>query len=252
MSILNENISIRIKDVLFMQWDVSCVEVAPRPYHALVFRLSGSASFKHDEFILNTKKGDVFYMPKGYSYNADYREKNEILVIHFESDLDSKMENYQLSNPNVVSLFFYRIYDIWKKKEMGYYYSALSVMCEILNCISARQNMFLSNETIKLFEKSVEVMEKNYLSCDLTVEKLVSVACMSNTYFRKLFISRFGMTPSKYIVLKRLQYAEKQLSTGKYSVKEVSEMSGFKDVKYFCRVVKKEYGVPPSKLYSHI
>ena len=252
MSILNENIGIKIKDVLFMQWDIAWVEVAPRPYHALVFRLSGSASFKHDNFELSTKKGDVFYMPEGYGYSANYQEKNEILVIHFESDLDFKMENFSLNNSNVVSLLFYRIYDIWKKKEIGYYYSALSVMCEILHNLSTQQNMCFSNETIKLFEKAVEEMEKNYISCDLTVEKLVSVACMSDTYFRKLFMSRFGITPSKYILLKRLRYAETLLSMGRYSVKQVAEMSGFSDAKYFCRVVKKEYGVPPSKLYSHI
>jgi AraC-like DNA-binding protein len=60
------------------------------------------------------------------------------------------------------------------------------------------------------------------------------------------------MTPTKYLVSKRLIHAEKLLSTGKYSIKEVAEMSGFCDVKYFSRVVKKEYGVPPSKLYCHI
>ena len=75
---------------------------------------------------------------------------------------------------------------------------------------------------------------------------------MSDTYFRKLFTEKFKTTPSKYLTEKRLIYAEKLLSTGKYSIKEVSEMSGFGDTKYFCRVVKKAYGVPPSKLYYKI
>ena len=39
---------------------------------------------------------------------------------------------------------------------------------------------------------------------------------------------------------------------GYITVKEVAEKSGFCDVKYFSRLVKKEYGVPPSKLYHHI
>jgi AraC-like DNA-binding protein len=50
----------------------------------------------------------------------------------------------------------------------------------------------------------------------------------------------------------RLSYAEKLLSRGRYSVLEVAEMSGFSDVKYFSRVMKREYGVPPSELYKHI
>jgi len=81
---------------------------------------------------------------------------------------------------------------------------------------------------------------------------MIAKAHMSDTYFRRLFLNRFNMTPNKYLTSKRLIYAEKLLSTGKYSVNEASEMSGFSDVKYFCRVVKKEYGVPPSKLYCQI
>ena len=81
---------------------------------------------------------------------------------------------------------------------------------------------------------------------------MVAKAHMSGTYFRRLFLNRFNMTPNKYLISKRLIYAEKLLSSGKYSIKEVAEMSGFCDVKYFSRVVKKEYGVPPSKLYCQI
>ena len=107
-------------------------------------------------------------------------------------------------------------------------------------------------ETTKAFHDAIEYMEKNYTSVECTVEEIVAKARMSNTYFRKLFLRKFNMNPIKYLISKRLIYAEKLLSTGKYSIKEVAEMSGFCDVKYFSRVVKKEYGVPPSKLYCQI
>lgn len=251
MSVINENISIKISEVQFMSWDVASVSVAARPYHALAFRLSGSASFSHGNLNSDTNTGDVFYMPANYSYKATYLEKNEILVIHFKSDLTSKMENYQLKNPNIISKLFRRIYDIWSKKENGYYYSALSVMCEILENISVQQSS-LSDKTIEAFENAIEYMERNYTSDEFSINKMVEKSYMSNTYFRKLFCARFGMTPARYLITKRLIHAEKLLLTGKYSIKEVAEMSGFCDVKYFSRVVKKEYGVSPSKLYCHI
>jgi AraC-like DNA-binding protein len=252
MSVINENISIKIREVRFMSWDIASVSVSARPYHALVFRLCGSASFSHENLNSSTNVGDVFYMPANYSYKATYQKKNEILVIHFESDLISKMENYQLNDSHIISILFHRLYDIWNKKEDGYYYSALSVMCEILENISVQQSPSLRSETMKAFEDAVEYMEKNYTSNECSVKEMVEKAHMSNTYFRKLFFNKFSMTPTKYLVSKRLIHAEKLLSTGKYSIKEVAEMSGFCDVKYFSRVVKKEYGVPPSKLYCHI
>lgn len=95
-------------------------------------------------------------------------------------------------------------------------------------------------------------MEENYLSSDFSVEKAVDAAHMSNTYFRKLFIEKFGITPSKYITAKRLNYAENLLSSGKYTVERTAELSGFCDAKYFSRVVRKHYGCSPSKLYKVI
>lgn len=252
MSVTNENISIKIREVRFMSWDIASVSVAARPYHALAFRLCGSASFLHGNLNSSTNKGDVFYMPANYSYKATYPEKNEILVIHFESDLISKMENYQLKNSHIISILFHRLYDIWNTKEDGYYYSALSVMCEILEKISIQHSPSFHNETTKAFEDAIEYMEKDYTSIECSVKEMVAKAHMSYTYFRKLFSQKFNTTPNRYLILKRLTYADKLLSTGKYSIKEVAEMSGFYDVKYFSRVVKKEYGVPPSKLYCHI
>lgn len=252
MSVINENVSIKIRDVCSMSWEITSVQVAARPYHALAFRLSGRASFSHGNLNSSTNTGDLFYMPANCSYEATYQEKNEILVIHFESDLISKMENYKLNNPHIVSVLFHRLYDVWNKKTEGYYYRALSIMCEILENISVQQTQIFQNKTIKAFENAIDYMENNFTSDEFSINKTIEKAHMSSTYFRKLFCAKFNMTPIRYLLTKRLIHAEKLLSTGKYSIKEVAEMSGFSDVKYFSRVVKKEYGVSPSKLYCHI
>ena len=250
MSVLNENVGIKIKEVIKMSWDVGAVSVAPRPYHALVFRVNGEATFSHGIETAKTGIGEVFYMPANYEYNAVYDGKNEIIAIHFESELDSKMENYTLENVRIISELFQRIYGIWNKKEEGYYYASLAVMCDVLQNISIQQDNF-PYKTATTFKKAVEYMEDNYTSCDFSVAEMVSRAYMSNTYFRKMFVARFGTTPVRYLASKRLSHAERLLSTGEYSVEEVARMSGFDDAKYFSRAVKKEYGVPPSRLYRH-
>lgn len=251
MSLLNENISIKIKDVQLMSWDIASVSVAPRPYHALALRNAGSAKFTHGNYAVNTQKGDVFYMPAGLSYNAVYKEKNEILVIHFESDLSSKMENFCTNNSHTVLSLFQNAYHIWTEKREGYYYSAMSALCEILQILSALNSPEYQSETYQAFEAAIEYMKNHYTSAEFSIEKMVALSHMSSTYFRKLFCSKFGTTPIKYLTAQRLIYAEKLLATGKYSIAEVAEKSGFYDVKYFSRVVKKEYGVSPSKLYQH-
>jgi two-component system response regulator YesN len=66
-------------------------------------------------------------------------------------------------------------------------------------------------------------------------------------YFRKLFKAEFGMSPQKYIIKLKIQKAVFLMSTGYYSLKEISLMSGYTDYKYFSTEFKREKGVSPSK-----
>ncbi len=251
MSLSNQNISIKLRGIQLMSWEASEVEVAPRPYHALVLRLRGRASFFCGDMSSDTAEGDIFFMPANHSYRASYPEQNEVLAIHFESDLSACMENFRLNNPARTQRLFEQMHEVWEKKESGCYYTALSLMCEILGSITSQMSPAISRESLRSFENALAYMEKNFTDSLFSVKDMVLRSYMSNTYFSRLFYTRFNTTPIKYLTAKRLSYAEKLLMDGKYSVKEVSEMSGFSDVKYFSRVVKKEYGVPPSKLYRH-
>ncbi len=252
MSVLGESIGIKIKEVKYMSWDSSDVDVAGRPYAALAFRISGSGCFFDGKSNIKTNKDDVLYMPPNCAYKASYIEKNEILVIHFETDITSGVENFSVSNHHILSMMFYKLLDIWNKKEFGYYYDAMSLMCEILKNISSQQKFALCNEITKSFEEAFNYMEQNYTDSTISIKEIVEKSNMCNTYFNKLFYDRFNTTPIKYLTSRRIMHADKLLSTGKYSVKEVAEMSGFNDMKYFSRVIRKEYGVSPSKLYRHI
>ncbi len=251
MALLNGNISIKIKEIIQMSWEKSCVYVSPRPYHALVFRSCGGATFTVQNQSVAAKSADVVYMPANLSYNADYPEKSKIIAIHFYSDYDGAIENFELYSPGIVSALFEKVYSIWTKQGQGYYYQATSLFYEILANIALQNDNLSKSERYHDFFAAVEYMKNNFMQADLSVEYLSVIAKMSNTYFRKLFVEKYGETPSKCILGLRLSYAEKLLSTGKYSINEAALMSGFSDPKYFCRVVKKVYGCPPSKVFIH-
>ena len=249
VSILNEMLDIKIREVQYVEWDEKSVDVAARPFHALVSRLKGDTDFIFPNFKCSVYKEEILLLPKGYSYNATYKNKTEMLVIHFDSSLDLKPEVFHVDNIQIISSLFYKMNEIWISKNTGYYFGALSLMCEILENLSLRQ-VATKKENLDYFYKAVEYLELNYTSCDLTVDELVKKAYMSNTYFRKLFYEKYGTTPMDYIIKKRLSYAEKLLAKGDVSIAEAAYMSGFRDSKYFSRMIKKEYGVPPSKLYT--
>lgn len=247
---LNENVGIKIKDVCIMTWDKSAVTVAPRGVHALVYREKGRASFECGGKMADTFRGDVFYMPANMEYKANYPEYNRVYVIHFESDFKGNMDNYSCTNGDAVGALFRKAADIWQGKDEGYYCDALCVFGEIVKHISAKGGTHAHKEYPPSFLKAVEYMENNFALPQVNVALLAYMAHVSTTYFRKLFQDKYLCSPSHYLSDLRFAYAEKLLSSGKYTVGEVAYMSGFNDVKYFSRKVKNKYGVPPSALYK--
>ena len=70
---------------------------------------------------------------------------------------------------------------------------------------------------------------------------------MSRTSFYNKLKALTDQAPADYIRLIRLKRDAALLKTGQHSVTEISELTGFNDVKYFREVFKKHFKVSPSK-----
>ena len=76
---------------------------------------------------------------------------------------------------------------------------------------------------------------------------------ISDTYFRKIFISVYGVSPKGYVQNKRLVQAKNILDSGEYThIYEVAHSVGFVDALYFCKLFKNTYGYFPSKKNKQI
>ena len=251
MSLLSSGITVKISEIKSMSWDISEVTVAPRPYHALVFRKKGGADFLCGQKQIHTGSKEIFYMPANLEYHAIYKEANSIAVIHFDSDYKGDAENFKTTAPEILETLFDRVIDIWNKKELGYYYSALAVTYEILSNLQKSNSDSVNTTLHSDFLSAVKYADTHFTDPSLSVDMLAKKAHISGTYFRKLFLKHYGKSPCEYLVSLRLNHAKNMLASGKHTVYETALASGFSDPKYFSRVVKKIYGIPPSRLYKH-
>lgn len=69
---------------------------------------------------------------------------------------------------------------------------------------------------------------------------------LSYTYFKKLFIDKNGVPPSKYVTFLRINRACELLISNLLKVDEIASMCGFNDVYYFSKLFKKIKGVSPT------
>ena len=185
------------------------------------------------------------YFPARLDYNRT-ATVDELIVIHFDTTNyhTKNIEFFEARNPERISSLFRKIANCWNKKDIGYRYKCSAILYEIFaECYV--QEYKPKTQNIKI-GRSIDHILKNYKNSDLTIKEIADKSFVSEVYFRKLFKEEYGISPQKYIINLRIQNAVGLISTGYYSLKEVANMSGYNDYKYFSVEFKKITGVSPS------
>ena len=238
------NAVLQIIGVEHMKWDAEVVDIKPRDYSALTFRISGNATITVDGKTFFVNKYDVLYHPQGVGYTAEYSD-TEILAIHFKTNKDDKMpEVYSFADVEPIYQAFLKANTLWKSKESGFEAHILSQLYYIFGKLCEKE---MTVRMPEYFINAVSYINANYTDSALSAEKICKSAGLSATTLRLLFKKYYQKTPTEYITKLRLEYARGLISCGS-SIEQASEKSGFNDSKYFARVVKKYFACTPREL----
>ncbi|MBO5452843.1 MAG: helix-turn-helix transcriptional regulator [Clostridia bacterium] len=238
----------KILSVHELSWNESRRYTDGRGFHALSFRIKGSAQFKNGDNVWNAGSDSISFVPKDFPYYHSHNYEH-LYVVHFKTDKEMENEEiftYVPQTPQLYNTLFKKMYDIWNNKAHGYYYAATSVFYTILENM---QNDLI-NASLKKTDKMTRVMEylhTNFTDSMISVARLSEIFGTSETYFRKTFKEVYKTTPLKYINSLRTDYALELLRSGYFSVSQVAEKSGFGDAKYLSRVIKSKTKKSPSQ-----
>ena len=152
-------------------------------------------------------------------------------------------------------------------KEEGYDSGADSYITKPFSLLKQRQRLskVLSTPTTQndqaekqtILKESLSKLDQDFyntlnqliderISSEIDVNYLAEKLCMSvSTLYRKMK-SLTGLSTVEYIRKYKMQYAERLMLEGKYTISEVAYMSGFNSINYFRRCFKEEFGDVPS------
>lgn len=92
-----------------------------------------------------------------------------------------------------------------------------------------------------------QYIQKNLGNTDLNRNLIAEEIHMNSDYMSHLFHKKAGVSLSNYILVERIHYAQKQLSTTNLSIQQISEKCGFSGISYFHRQFKKLTGLTPQQ-----
>ena len=241
----NEMISFNLLDVLELKQKSVNMYNSGRNFNALSFRFKADTVLKNETSVFKLKDNCVSFVPSGFDYSR-ICEIDELIVIHFELiNCNARdIEVFETKNPEAMQKLFKSIFECWSAKEVGYKYKCSAIFYEIL-ALCHLENHTTKKQDSKI-QKSTEYLLSHYKKADLTIKEIAEKSFVSEVYFRKLFREKYGISPQKYIIRLRIQYAMELISIGYYSLEEIALMSGYTDYKYFSTQFKKQVGVSPS------
>ena len=190
----------------------------------------------------------MFYFPKGCSYHFT-AQKERLYAINFyaEGKLSEQIEKFTPKNYARFKNEFEEIYNVWTRRESGYYLRALSILYKILSNIEKERAEESELPIYKKLKPALERMNSDYINPNISINELADSIGVSDTYFRRIFEKCVGEKPLNYLNRLRIDHARELLQSGFYNVESVAEMCGFRDPKYFSTVFRRIRGISPSE-----
>ena len=218
-----------ISDVMMpgMQGDDFCNTVKEKPETAGIPIILLTAKTNHEAVVAGLRKGADDYLTKPFS--------TEILKLKIKGMIDNRkrMREYLLrhavNNIDTVGNTANKNNDEMSQPQN-----------------EETKDMNLSENDRMFVDKATDIVLQNINNTDFSIDILCREMAMSRTLFYSRLKSLTGRAPQEFIRIIRLERAAELLKQG-ISVIDVSEATGFINVKYFSTVFKKYFGIQPSK-----
>lgn len=226
--------------------------IVNRKKSSIIFRKTGTVHYEFPDFSADVHPGDMIFLPKGSSYNyiTLSSEPSEYIAVKFEAEiLRNTPFVYSLEAFSGVEEISNNITELWKFGSIADHYKCYSVVYNLLYYIKTVEAA-TSDDTNKhrIISPAISYLKTHIYSHNLKIENLSKICGISGTYFRKIFQLKYGVSPQKYILSKRISHAKALIDNGDFeSISEVANQVGFSDPLYFSRMFKKAYGVSPSQ-----
>jgi AraC-like DNA-binding protein len=223
--------------------------------HCFVYKLSGRSRYESEDRVVTLEAGNVLYIPQGYSYSVTSESKEEtgFIAVNFCADLPSapaQLLRFSRSfNPLV---FFKTLLRLWIFEDPSKRYQCYAMFYSLLAEYSSCQDYHTFQQK-HLIQESLSYLEQHIFDKNISIYRMIACSNVSETYFRQLFRSIYGVSAKQYIQDRRLAHAYTILESGDYTnIHDVAAIVGYEDALYFSRVFKRKYGVFPSFLkYTH-
>jgi AraC-like DNA-binding protein len=232
--------------------------------------LSGEATYSGNGNDYVFRKGEAMFVRRGAYISEQHHQGDYCALIMFFSDdfIKTVIDKYPAQNidrGNKPETYYSSIFPVDIDDSLNaYFYSVLTYFSKdvapsgellklkfeelILNILTNKRNSLLPAclQSIRECGKiSLQnVMERSFMY-PMSLSEYARLSARSLSTFKADFHEIYRMSPGKWLIQARLNYARILLGTTSETVGNIASQSGFKNTTHFVKVFKDSYGIPP-------
>ncbi len=239
----------KINSILFFLAPKSKTYTFDVPTYELIYFIRGTCKITFRGQTFTAQKGDLLYLPKcedTQMYTMEAIEEFALYYISFHTT-DDVPDNYSIINikSDDIKRTYEHFYREWFAKRECYYYKIMQDFYKILEMAGKQNSQDLDNNRFIQLAASDDYMAMHYCDLDFNYTELREWSGLSYSYFKKLFIEKYGVPPVKHVTRLKINRACELLQTKMFSISKIAELCGFENVYYFSNVFKKYTGISP-------
>ena len=202
-----------------------------------------------DGTVMHTEGNQLFYLPKGSDYYVIPLKTecpNDCYAINFEANVSDAPFVMSFRDPEPVIKAFRNAAEVWRGQSEFSHMTVRKLLYEIILTMGEEQKRrYAPSATEALIAPAIAKINECFTQNELSVSALADECGITESYFRRIFTEKFGISPKEYIIRLRITYAKDLLSVGGVSVSEIARMCGYAEPTHFSREFSKRVGVPP-------
>lgn len=211
-----------------------------RGCYGLSFCTGGQITYTHNGKNYVQEQGVAVILPKGQSYSLYGNKTGVFQLINFSCTEEFTDEFMVIPIQN--EEWFLRQFDKIRALSLveGNSFEVMHIFYRMLH------ELFGQSEN-SILTPAIRYIEQNFMNPGLSNGELASKCYISEVYFRKLFVKKFGVTPKQFILDLRLNHAKQLLSEGTLKNTAIAQKCGFASPYHFCRAFKQKTGMTPTE-----
>ncbi len=234
--------------------------------HALTLVLNGALQVEDpDGDITMVNKNQMILLPKGLYMISDIIPKNdsfEAIVFFFDEEItDEFLINFEETQPEKVTtslcikydqnlrLFVDALLALYRGKHQNQF--TKPKLLEFLHLISLSdhgQEFINRLQALKNRErKNIKVFMTDNFAKPLDIEDYAYLTGRSISTFRRDFKSKFGISPKKWLIEKRLEKAATLLKEKSDSITNIALQVGYENTSHFIKAFQKKFNTSPKQ-----